>query len=194
MTNEEMISKIVEFRLCYEKDKTNDYYLIQYLGAVLDYIEREHTGFLSDLGRQSLALDIGTIHRRILTAAENKDAKLPQKDLVRFCLYMTDAYAVCVMFIGMVDVAFEENSSFLENHQLPSLVVDDLKDLAVKAKELETQFKAIMDKYSKFLEGKYKTIYNEEKHKGFVKQIFNQYEVKQSVFRPQEIMNAKECK
>jgi hypothetical protein len=193
MTDEELIARIVEFRLLYENDKTNDFYLIQYLASVLDYIEREHTGFLTDLGRKSLSIDIGDIHKRMMECVE-RNIKIAQKDLVRFCLYMTNAYAVAVMFKGMSEVSLEPNSVFFENHPLPELIINDVKDLSLKSDDLIHQFKSIMDKYSQLLEGKYRTIYNEEKHKGFVKQIFSSYHIEKGSGMPKNLQDARECK
>jgi hypothetical protein len=52
-----------------------------------------------------------------------------------------------------------------------------------------------MDGYSQSLEGKYRTIYNEEKTKGFVKQIFGTQVVSsKGAFMPNELKNARECK
>jgi hypothetical protein len=194
MEEQKFLDKITEFRILYEKDKTNDYYLIQYLGSILDYIERSSGGFLSDLGRMTLSINIGEIHRKLITAAEDANIKkLPQKDLVRFCLYMTDAYAVVVMFAGMVDNCIEI-PTFLELHPLPDYVKDDLLDLQKKTEELRGQFKSIMDKFSQYLEGKYRTIYNGEKQKGFVKPIFNEYHINTGSGLPKELAEARECK
>jgi hypothetical protein len=51
-----------------------------------------------------------------------------------------------------------------------------------------------MDKYSQLLEGKYRTIYNEEKHKGFVKQIFSSYHIEKGSGMPKNLQDARECK
>ncbi len=194
MEEQKLIDKMIEFRNLYERDKSNDFYLIQYIASILDYIEREHTGFMSDLGRQTLSINVGEIHKRLVTAAEDENVKkLPQKDLVRFCLYMTDAYACCVMFNGMVDTAIEI-PTFLDLHHFPEYIMDDLIDLQKKVEQLIGQFKSIMDKYSQYLEGKYRTIFNDEKHKGFVKPIFNSYHINTGNGLPKGLAEAKECK
>ena len=202
MTDEQkFIDKMVEFRILYEKDKTNDYYFIQYVASILDYIERQYNGFLTDLGRLSLSTNIGHIHKRMTECIDKANAerykgakKISQRDLIRFCLYMTDAYACCVMYKGMIEVYKESDTGFMEIHPLlPTYILGDFIEYEDKATELISHFKSIMDTYSKMLEGKYKTIYNDEKHKGFVKQIFNTFEVN-NTFRPKEIENARECK
>jgi hypothetical protein len=192
--DKKFIDKIVGFRILYEKDKTNDYYFIQYIASILDYIERSSNGFLTDLGRLSLSTNIGHIHKRMTECIDKDGKKISQRDLIRFCLYMTDAYACCVMYKGMIEVYKESDTGFIELHPLlPTYILGDFIEYEDKATELVSHFKSIMDTYSKMLEGKYKTIFNDEKHKGFVKQIFNTFEVN-TQFRPKEIENARECK
>ena len=190
METDKFVERIIELRGMYEKDKTNDWVLIQYLGSIMDYFEKDHSGLLSDLGRQSLALDIGTIYKRILPT---ENGKYPQKDLVRFCIYSTNAYAVCVMFIGMVEVAYEENSKFFDLHPLlPEATKEDLKELQEKSKVLLGQFKQLMDKFSPLLVEKYRNIYNEEKTKGFIKPIFTPKITIGKSGLPNDLRNAKE--
>ena len=185
------MQRIIEFKNLFDRNHTNDYYYIQYVASLLDYIERGSTGFLTDLGRKSLALDINAIHLRLY----NKET-LCQKDLVRFCLYMTDSYVCTVMFIGMCEVAFETKEQFFQNHPLPSGVIEDFKMLSAKAIDLKEQYKTIMDRFAPMLDSKHRTIYNEEKIKAFVKQIFANTHIQlgSSMFRPAELDNAKEVK
>lgn len=186
---EYFLQRIIEFKNLFDRNNTNDYYYIQYVASLLDYIERGSSGFLTDLGRMTLSLDINSIHLRL-------KEKLCQKDLVRFCLYMTDSYACTVMFIGMCETAFEFKDQFFENHPLPSGVIEDFKMLSAKAIDLKEQYKSIMDRFSQMLDVKHKTIYNEEKVKAFVKQIFANTHIQMgnSLFRPAELDNAKEVK
>ena len=190
MEEQKLLDRVVEYRLLTQKDLTNDYYFIQYLGTILDYIERDHKGCLTELGRMSLAVNIMPIYTKFVEGKE----KVTQKELVKFCLYMTNSYAVCVLFKGMVEVYKEQPINFAELHPLPTYILDDIVKFEDRAFDLVGKFKKIMDGYSQSLEGKYRTIYNEEKHKGFVKQIFSVQVINQSSFKPTEIENAKECK
>ena len=198
MTTEEnataLISKITEYRILYEKDKTNDYFFIQYLSYILDYIERGSEGFLTELGHMSLSIDIGSVYKRLTDAAKDETVKkLPQKDLVRLCLYMTNAFAVVVMFAGMIETCIEI-PAFLDNHPLPDYVKDDFIELQKKAEPMIDHFKTIMDTYSKHLQDKYRTIYNTEKQKGFIKPIFTHQQFNTGGGLPAGLKDAKECK
>jgi hypothetical protein len=189
---EKLLNRVIEYRLLTQKDITNDYYFLQYLGTILDYVERDNTGCLTDLGRMSLAVNVAPIYQKFV---DNKE-KVTQKELVRFCLYMTNCYAVCVLFKGMVEVYKENNEGFLKlNENLPTYVFGDMIEYEDRAFGLVDKFKKIMDGYSQSLEGKYRTIYNEEKIKGFVKQIFATHIISsKGSFIPNELVNAKECK
>jgi len=189
MDEDAFFNNMIKFKILFDRDHSNDYYYIQYIASVLDYIERFSNGFLTDLGRQSLSLDVSAIHAR-LTQSEVK-----QKDLVRFCLYMTDAYAVSVMFIGMNEVANELGETFFKNNPLTKEIIDDFTMLAEKANTLKDQYKMIMDKFAPLMDSKHKSLYNEEKHKAFVKQIFAEMRVETgSSFRPSDLQNAREVK
>jgi hypothetical protein len=139
----------------------------------------------------SLAVNVAPIYQKFVEGKE----KVSQKELVRFCLYMTNCYAVCVLFKGMVEVYKENTEGFITLHPLPNYILDDFKAYEDRAFDLVDKFKKIMDTYSQSLEGKYRKIYNEEKIKGFVKQIFGTQVVSsKGSFIPSELKNAKECK
>jgi hypothetical protein len=139
----------------------------------------------------SLAVNVAPIYQKFV---DNKE-KVTQKELVRFCLYMTNCYAVCVLFKGMVEVYKENTEGFIKLHPLPNYILDDFTKFEDRAFGLVDKFKKIMDGYSQSLEGKYRTIYNEEKIKGFVKQIFATHIISsKGSFIPNELKNAKECK
>lgn len=185
-----LLDRVIEYRILTHKDLTNDYYFIQYLGTVLDYIEREHKGCLTQKGKMSLAVDVSPIYRKFL----NKEV-VSQKELVKFCLYMTNAYAVCVLFKGMIEVYKETNDKFVELHkELPTYVFGDMIEFDERVFKLTEDFKKIMDTFSKLLEGKYRTTYNDEKHNGFAKQIFSTQVVRIGNSMPSDLMNAKECR
>lgn len=194
MTEDEqkLLDRVIEYRLLNEKDRTNDYYFLQYLGTILDYIERDHNGCLTELGRMSLSVNVVNIYNKFVEGKE----KVTQKELVRFCLYMTNAYAVCVLFKGMIEVFKENDEGFdKQNENLPTYIFGDMIEYEDRVLELVENFKKIMDLYSQSLEGKYRKIYNEEKHKGFVKQIFSVQVINPSgKYVPDELKNAMECK
>ena len=186
------LNKVIEYRILTKKDETNDYYFIQYLGTILDYIERDYKGCLSEKGQMSLALNISLTFDKL-----TKGELIEQKELVRFCLNLTFSYAVCVLFCGMVQVYKDEKTKdgFVKQNPLPQYVLDDLLLYEEKAFGLVENLKKVLDTYAKFLEGEYRKIYNEEKHLGFYKQIFNsQYISSRNSFMPNELRNAVEMK
>ena len=166
------LNKVIEYRILTKQDETNDYYFIQYLATILDYIERDYDGCLTDAGHMSLAVNTGLTFDKL-----TKGLKIDQQELVRFCLNMTFSYAVCVLFKGMVEVYKDEKTKegFIKQNAFPGYILEDLLLYENRAFELIGNLKKVMDTYAKFLEGKYRTIYNEQKHLGFYKQIFNSH-------------------
>lgn len=185
-------SKLTELRTLTYNDTTNDYWFIQYLGHILDHIERDASGCLTELGQSILKLDIGVINSRLQVS---KGEELPQKELVKFCLYMTNAYSICVLFKGMTELVKEPNSKFLENHSFPDYISNDFEELGNRAYILIDQFKKILDAHTKLLKDRYRTVYNSEKLNQFVKQIFLPSIVQSSSGgMPSGLQNARECK
>ena len=190
-TDDELIDKIVAFKLLYNRDTSNDYYFIQYITSLLDYIERNAGGFLTELGWSTIEMNI----QYILDTFNSKPDSLSQQELTKFCLYMTNCFAACYLFIGMIEIAYEENSEFFEHNKLPSFIIIQLKELQEKCRTLTPQFKLLLDKFTPLLKGEYRSIYNQAKHKGFVKQIFNCERIETGkTYKPTEIINARECK
>ena len=189
-----LINKIIELRILTSQDITNDYWFIQYLASILDYFERSNNGFLSALGWSSVKLDISPLFKRINESMQIENARVPQKDLVKFMLYMLNSYVISTLFLGMTQIAFEVDSHFLEIHNdLPVYIINDLPTLGDRANNLVQHFKQILDKYSILLEPKYNSIFNVERHRAFNKQIFDNYKMN-SKFSPAEIAAARECK
>lgn len=190
--HQKLFDRAVEYCILFHRDETNDYYLIQYLGAILDFIERENKGCLTDLGRMSLAVNVMPIYEK-LSGQVSCQEKASQKELVKFCLYMTNAYAVCVLYKGMIEVYKESKEGFIELNPFNEAMIEDMIKFEDRIFDLVSKFKKIMDTYSNLLESKYRTIYNEEKHKGFVKQIFTTQVISSAgKYIPSELLNAKE--
>jgi hypothetical protein len=186
-----LMNTCCELKVLCDSDKKNDYFFLQYLGSILDFIERSSKGCLTDNGRSSLKIDISPIFVRLKGEIELGHT-LPQKDLVRFCLYMTFAFAVCVLFKGMAELSKEEGCVLLES--LPIPVQNDFADLSERVEPLVVNFKKILDFYSGHLNAKYRKIYNEEKREGFLKPIFTEQIISNTEGRPSDIKNAKEFK
>ena len=188
----EFLTEMVRFRELNEKDLTNDYYFIQYMASILNYAEYHNDGCLSKVGMQSLEMNISPINEKLKVAIE-KQADLPQKDLVRFCLYILNSYATGVLVIGLFELARTEPTY---KESFPETIMEDFEKSNDRVALLVPKFKQLLDTYSQLLKDKYRTIFNEEKVQGFIKPIFNKSikDIEVGTSRPIEIVDAKEMK
>jgi hypothetical protein len=157
----------------------------------MNFVEYHNGGCLTEWGMKSLELDISPYIRQLQTG----EPKLAQKDLVRFLLNLLNSYAVTFLIKGLFEIAKEEPDKFFASNEFPSSIKDDFDKLEVRVSSVLDNLKAILDAYCPSLEGKYKTIFLEEKTKGFIKPIFeaNAVKIKSNTF-PSDLANAKECK
>jgi hypothetical protein len=167
--SEEILAKLVLLKNLVKEDITNDFYYLQYLSTILDYLEEHNKGFLTETGCKILDFKIGEIYERFIDTTDKE--KLSQKDLTRFCLYFMVGYASVIIFKGMVCVSKEE-PKFLE--LLPPFVdAEELRLLDERAELLSPQFKKVLDIYTSILHPKYKKVFETERRSAFVKALFN---------------------
>jgi hypothetical protein len=179
---------IVLNRTLYNEDKTNDYTFFLYIASLMNYIESHNGGCLTELGLQSLRIDISPFIARIQAG----DPKLSQKDLIKFCLNQVNSYAVAILIKGMIEYSKEE-PKFFEVNNFPEYVVNDFTEIAERLDKLLPILKQVLDIYTKYINGKYIKIFTEEKNKGFVKPIFDDaIRVKSNL--PASLKDAKEMK
>jgi hypothetical protein len=182
------LSRAIEYRNIYNEDKTNDYPFFLYIGSLMDLLESHNGGCLTELGLQSLKIDISPFIAKIQTG----DPKLSQKDLIKFCLNQVNSYAVAVLIKGMIEYSKEE-PKFFEVNKFPEYVANDFTEIAERLDKLIPILKQVLDIYTKYIDGKYIKIFTEEKNKGFIKPIFDDaIKVKSSI--PASLKNAKEMK
>jgi len=188
---EQFISDMVKYKVLTDLDDSNDYPFFLYLASIMNFVEYHNGGCLTEWGMKSLELDISPYIRQLQTG----EPKLAQKDLVRFLLNLLNSYAVTFLVKGLFEIAKEEPDKFFTSNEFPSSIKDDFNKLEVRASNVLNNLKAILDAYCPSLEGKYKTIFLEEKTKGFIKPIFeaNAVKIKSNTF-PSDLANAKECK
>lgn len=189
---EKFTGDMVMYRTIYHQDNTNDHPLFLYLASILNYIESHNGGCLTELGMKSLQVDISDYILHIQESVNN----LTQKDLVRFLLNILNSYATCVLASGMLEFSKQSEEAFFQLNPFPSLIKDDFGELQKKALDLIPKLKQVLDVYTKYLEPKYKTIFNQEKTKGFVKQIFDDTAIKLGTksFPMSEVSRSKEMK
>lgn len=172
--SEELLSKIVELKHLVKEDITNDFYYLQYLSLILNYLEEHNKGLLTENGKKILDFNIGEIYQRFTDTTDKE--KLSQKDLTRFCLYFMIGYAVVILFRGMVCLSKEQPKFF---ELLPTFIdEEELKTLQERADILSPQFKKILDIYTALLVPKYKKVFETERRTAFLKPIFNPTPIK----------------
>jgi len=190
---EKFTRDMIMYRAIYEENTTNDHPFFLYLGSIMNYIESHNGGCLTELGMKSLQVDISDF---ILHLQEGGFKSLHQKDLVRFLLNILNSYAVCVLASGLFEFSKTNSDAFFELNPFPSAIKDDFPTLQEKALDLIPKLKQVLDTYTTYLEPKYRVIFNQEKTKGFVKQIFNDSVVKlgSKSFPMNDVANSKEMK
>jgi hypothetical protein len=184
------LNKLVEFRIQYHEDKTNDYYLFLYLASILNYIEWHNGGCLSEVGMMSLNVNISkTLYKLINLDVSNK---IDQQELVRFCLNLLNSYAVCILCKSMIQLSKEEDGFFITN-EFPDVIRSEFDELTQRATELIPTLKSLLDTYTNYINEEHKKIFNLQKNNGFFKQIFSAESVKISNGLS-GVENARECK
>ena len=189
IVTEPYLNKIIQYRILAKKDETNDYYFVQYLAKILDYIERDYKGCLTESGNMSLEVDTSIFFEKL-----NNKKELTQKELVCLCLNLTNSYATCVLFKGMIEVYKQIKEGFTKQNPLPNYIFEDFLLYEDRVTQLLTDYQKIMNSISSKLQGEYRTIYNSEKHKGFYKQIFAEQFIRNRSSLPSDITNAIEMK
>lgn len=191
---EEYIRKMLEYKILYDRDKSNDYYFLLYISSILDYTERRSGGCITDKGKsllnQNVNLYIEKVKECIVDGKydEKKIRKtLIQKDITKLTLYMVVCYALSFLMKGMSDVANEPESIMLDD--FPDEYKSDFEELGNKSVDLIPKFKQILDHYSQLLKGEYRQTFMEERNAGFVKPIFSTIR-SQSDSRPDNLKDA----
>ena len=183
---------MIKYGAIWRRDENNDYPYFLYLASIMNYIEYHNGGCLTEWGMKSLELDISPYIKQIQTG---EPKPLSQKDLVRFLLNLMNSYATTFLCKGLFDLCNEDPVKFFELNDFPTAIRDDFLNLSVKAEVLIPSLKKVLDVYCPMLEGKYRTFFNEEKGKGYIKQIFGTQVISSNrSFMPSELKNAKEVK
>jgi|688.fasta_scaffold40497_9 hypothetical protein len=183
------LNKMVEFRIQYNEDKTNDYFLFLYLASILNYIEAHNGGCLSEVGMMSLKVNIAGTLSKLIEKDENN--KIDQQELVRFCLNLLNSYTVCILTKGMFEIA-KENDAFFNAYEFPDTIRSEFDELDKTITDLLPTLKSLLDTYTIYMDAEHKKIFNLQKNNGFYKQIFNASSCKIGGMKGVE--NAIECR
>lgn len=186
---DKFLGEMVGYRQLYSEDTSNDYIYFLYMASIMNYVEFHNGGCLSEWGMKSLALDISMY----ITLIQTGEPKLAQKDLVKFLLNLLNSYASTILGIGLIEFSREDPIKFFELNEFPTLVREDFKLLEETGKPMIDRLKKVIDAYCSLLNAKHKTIFNEEKRKGFIKPIFAEDTQFIKSKMPSNLENAKLC-
>ena len=191
LVKEKFITDMVKYKTIWNENETNDYPFFLYIASIMNFIEYHNGGCLTENGFKSLEIDISPYIHQLQTG----EPKLSQKDLVRLLLNLMNSYASTYLVVGLFEFCKEDPDKFFELNSFPTSIKDDFDKLSEKAKIIMPKLKSVLDLYSTSLEGKYKTIFLQEKTKGFIKPIFDPNALKISSNKfPTNLAEARECK
>jgi len=185
------INDMIQFKALTDLDEKNDYPFFLYIASIMNFVEYHNGGCLTEMGMKSLEMDISPFIKQL----QNEDEKLSQKNLIRLLLNLLNSYATSFLVKGLFELAKEEPEKFFAINEFPSAIRDDFEKLESRVSIIIPKLKEILDVYCPQIEGKYKTVFLEEKTKGFYKPIFdpNALRIKTNQF-PTELEKARECK
>lgn len=163
MADLNILYKIFEYRLLFEDSLDSDYFLIKYLAYILIYIERE---CITDFGLKSVEFNIKPIVEKF--RGKYTKEKVTQKDLIYFCLYMSNSNKICNNFLIKISLYKQNKDGFKNDSKLPDCVLDDFIKFENRIYNLSTMFNKVLESYSDCLGPKHKSIYNTDKHRSFL--------------------------
>jgi hypothetical protein len=183
MAEPNMLYKIFELRLLSEDNLDNDAYFIQYLAYILKYIERknknknsiavldlkynEHKNSITYFGLKSVEFDVGHVYKKFVNESQ-KEEKVTQNELIKFCLYMSNANKICEKMENIIALYKQDKNTFRRHSKLPDCVLNDFISFEDRIHNLSILFKKIADGYSDSLSPKHTIAYNQQKTKSFL--------------------------
>lgn len=187
----QFINDMIQFKALTDLDEKNDYPFFLYIASIMNFVEYHNGGCLTEMGMKSLEMDISPFIKQL----QIEDERLSQKNLIRLLLNLLNSYATSFLVKGLFELAKEEPEKFFAVNEFPSAIRDDFEKLESRVSIIIPKLKEILDVYCPQIEGKYKTVFLEEKTKGFYKPIFdpNALRIKTNQF-PTELEKARECK
>lgn len=188
---EQYLTDMIKYKALTDLDEKNDYPFFLYLASIMNFVEYHNGGCLTEWGMKSLELDISPFIKQLQIG----ETKLSQKNLIKLLLNLLNSYATSFLAKGLFEFSKEEPDKFFSVNEFPSSIRDDFEKLENRVSSIISKLKEILDVYCPHLEGKYKTVFLEEKTKGFYKPIFdpNALRIKTNQF-PNELEKARECK
>ena len=166
MVEPNMLYKIFQRRLLTEDNIDNDYYFIRYLAYILKYTERKNYNRITYFGLKSIELNIMPIYTKLVN--EFQEEKVTQNELIKFCLYMSNANKICEEMKNVITLYKQDKNGFRQNSKLPDCVLYDFIRFEDRIYKLSIMFNKIAEEYSDCLGTKHKYIYNQDKTISFL--------------------------
>jgi hypothetical protein len=145
-----------------EEEPTNDNILTHFHNAFLDLLDKENV--LTENGYCMLFYSPSK-DWEIIKEPDNKS----NKPIVRFCLYLTIAYNLNKLYCGLLENI--ENYPHIQNI-LPDDVKSKLEEIKERSIKNQEPMFNLLKYYLNKLTDKYAKIYNQEKMRCFVKDVF----------------------
>jgi hypothetical protein len=168
---DEKIAKIIEYKTLIDSDEKNDFFLFPFMALVLNLTTEK--GFISEDGFKLLHNNL----QEDFTIINENPEKPSQKAICRVALYFALVHNLTKYFIGFIaGLETSEGSRFLE--KLPTELVDYLHKIGERCKLYpqitEAQLKSVLPVMTE----KYAKIFNNEKRRHWINDIFLQDVVK----------------
>lgn len=164
MVDPNLIYQISEYRMLVED---NDYYFILYLAHILKCIETKHE-FITKFGIKSLEFDINPILYKFEIENPSKNEKISQRELLQFCLYFANCNKICEKMLNKISLYKQDKAGFKKQNKLPDCVLDDFIRFEDKINYLAPLYKKVAETYDTCLQGKYQSLYNNNKNASFL--------------------------
>lgn len=165
MADPNMIYKISEYRMLVEDNLDNDYNFILYLAHILKCIETKHE-FITKFAIKSLQFNISPTLCKFRD--EDSSEKVSQRELLHFCLYMTNCNKICDKMLNKISLYKQDKAGFKKQNKLPDCVLDDFIRFEDKINILGPIYKKVAETYDTCLQGKYQSLYNNNKNASFL--------------------------
>lgn len=148
----------------------NEYFLFHFVALVLDIIDYDKGGCLTQEGKIILTLNIDTIMSEFTTYTDV--AQYDQRDLLKVLLYFTICYNICSIYIGFINLMDTDEAKGIVS-AFPNSLIDALHNIKNRAIPLVPQLEIMIKRFQPLLTDEYAELYAGEKRRCFVKPIFD---------------------
>jgi hypothetical protein len=149
-------------------NKTDDYFLFQFIGSILDLVDFKDKCCLTDNGRNML---LYSGFNKALKEGNKTDEQ--KKEAFKATLYLFIGFTLSVLFVGFMGTKeIEENKALWEH--IPNDVLELMDEVKELLKHKLPVYKGLLEHLTKCLDEEYAVIFNREKRAVFNRDIFNE--------------------